>query len=215
MKGVRQDECQAAGDTLSADFLAALADVRGASVNTDQAVRPSLPAEVVERIEWVRRRTARARYRPRVACIARVEPLALAGAWIPEMVELCGGRSAELAAPVCDWESLVEAGPEVVIVWSARWERPDRGNLGDHVDHADLAQFAELAALAAHPRWRELPAVGFERVYAVDAASHLVRPGAGLVGGLELLAGLIQPGLCASRIPRGSYVRASPRDVTR
>ena len=63
----------------------------------------------------------------------------------------------------------------------------------------------ELPQLTARPEWQALPAVRNGRVYSVDGNAYLNRPGPRIVDSAELLAGLIQPGHCASLIPPGSW----------
>jgi iron complex transport system substrate-binding protein len=72
-----------------------------------------------ERLERIRRTIAHARSRPRVACIEWFDPLLVAGNWVPELVELGGGRY-ELApagahSPALSWEALAAHAPDVVI----------------------------------------------------------------------------------------------------
>jgi len=43
------------------------------------------------------------------------------------------------------------------------------------------------------------------RAYAVDGNAYLNRPGPRLIDSAELLAGLIQPGHCASLLPPNSW----------
>ncbi|HVM95426.1 MAG TPA: BtuF-related (seleno)protein, partial [Candidatus Acidoferrales bacterium] len=65
----------------------------------------------------------------------------------------------------------------------------------------------ELSQLTSHPAWGELPAVRNRRVYAVDGNAYLNRPGPRIVESAELLAGLIQPGFYAHKIPEKSYLK--------
>jgi iron complex transport system substrate-binding protein len=146
-----------------------------------------------ERLDRIRRAVAPARSRPRVACIEWIEPLMVAGNWVPEMVAL-GGGTYELVAggahsPAITWETLVDAQPDVVIVMPCGF---------------DLAQTRrELSLLTRRPEWRALPAVRNGRAYAIDGNAYVNRPGPRIIDSAELLAGLIQPGFCASFMPAG------------
>ncbi|MFN8641496.1 MAG: cobalamin-binding protein [Candidatus Binatia bacterium] len=150
-----------------------------------------------ERLDAVRRRVAPARSQPRVACIEWLDPLMVAGHWVPEMIAL-GGGSYDLVAPgaqspALSWEALVAAQPDVVIVMPCGF---------------DLDQTRrELPALVARPEWQSLPAVRNGRAYAVDGNAYVNRPGPRLVDSAELLAGLIQPGFCASVMPANGWER--------
>lgn len=156
-----------------------------------------------QRLERVRARVAPARSRPRVACIEWIEPLMVAGNWIPELVELAGGTYDLVAAgahsPSIGWDALVAAQPDVVIVMPCGFP---------------LAQTRpELPALTARREWQALPAVRNGRAYAVDGNAYLNRPGPRLIDSAELLAGLIQPGFCAGLLPDGAWERIEPEDA--
>ena len=145
------------------------------------------------RLERIRKAVTPARSRPRVACIEWIDPLMVAGNWVPEMVALGGGTYEQVAAgahsPAISWDALVAAQPDVVIVMPCGF---------------DLAQTRrELPALTGRAEWRALPAVRNGRAYAIDGNAYVNRPGPRIVDSAELLAGLIQPGFCASFMPPG------------
>jgi iron complex transport system substrate-binding protein len=176
-------------DEVLDDFasVAAAAGVAGAG--------SALIAAARARLEHIRRKVSHARSRPRVACIEWLDPLMVAGNWIPEMVELGGGSYALADAgahsPSLSWEGLVAYAPDVVIVMPCGFglEQTRR----------------ELPTLVARSEWQALPAVRNRRAYMVDGNAYLNRPGPRIVDSAELLAGLIQPGFCASLIPAGSW----------
>ncbi|MBI3785242.1 MAG: cobalamin-binding protein [Deltaproteobacteria bacterium] len=150
-----------------------------------------------DRLDAVARSLRRAHSRPRVACIEWLEPLMAAGNWVPELVTL-GGGSYEMVAPgepskAMTWDDLAAYAPDVVILMPCgfKLEQTQR----------------ELARLTSQPAWSKLPAVRNRRVYAVDGNAYLNRPGPRIVESAELLAGLIQPGFYAHKIPEKSYLR--------
>lgn len=122
---------------------------------------------------------------PRVAVIEWLDPLILAGNWLPEMIRIAGGRD-ELCAPgehspAVEWQTLLEYAPEVLAVIPCGFR---------------LARtLAEAPALRQRPGWEALPAVRQGHVYAVDGNAYFNRPGPRIVDSLELLAGLIHPDL--------------------
>lgn len=121
--------------------------------------------------------------RPRVACIEWLDPIFAAGHWVPEMVELAGGRDV-LARPGevsvgMHWERVVEARPEVLIVLPCGYE----------LDEAR----AQMKLLTERPGWNDLPAVRAGRVYLVNATAYFSRPGPRLVEGLAQLAQMLHP----------------------
>ncbi|HSP95796.1 MAG TPA: cobalamin-binding protein [Candidatus Dormibacteraeota bacterium] len=147
------------------------------------------------RLDRIRRAVAPARSRPRVACIEWIEPLMIAGNWVPELVALGGGSDPITAAggqsAAITWDALVASAPDVVIVAPCGFA---------------LSQTrAELSLLIARPEWQALPAVRNGRAYMIDGNAYLNRPGPRLVDSAELVAGLIQPGFCASLMPASGW----------
>lgn len=136
-----------------------------------------LRGELRERLEAVRAAVA-GTLRPRVAALEWLDPVFAAGHWVPEMVELAGGREV-LGEPgtrsrVVSWEQVEAASPEVVVVMPC-------------------GLYADQAAAQARAYGSRLRRLG-SRTVAVDAASSFSRPGPRLVDGVELLAHLLHPG---------------------
>lgn len=168
---------------------------RVAAATGTEAAGARLIAAGRERLERIGRKVAYARSRPRVACLEWLDPPMIAGNWIPELVELGGGTAvlgtAGTQSATITWAALREAEPDVVLVMPCGFA---------------LAQTRrELPALVARPEWQALPAVRNGRAYVADGNAYLNRPGPRLIDSAELLAGLIQPGFCASLIPPGSW----------
>lgn len=177
------------------DILADFATVAAAANRAEAGTQ--LIAASRERLARIERRVAHARSRPRVACIEWLDPLMVAGNWTPELVALGGGSYDLVAAGALSaaitWEDLCAAEPDVVIVMPCGFP---------------LAQTRrELPALTARPEWQQLPAVRNGRAYAVDGNAYLNRPGPRIIDSAELLAGLIQPGFCASLMPADAWER--------
>jgi len=135
--------------------------------------------------------------RPRVFCMEWVDPVYCSGHWVPEMVEIAGGRD-EIGCLGSDsvripWSDVLHWAPEVLIVMPCG---------------CDLDKAASAASqLLEYSDWTELPAVRRNRVYAVDASSYFARPGPRLVEGAELLAHLVHPTLFEWKGPRGAFRR--------
>lgn len=141
-------------------------------------------ASLQHRIDAVRTQTAAIPpgERPLVACIEWIEPLYLAANWMPELIELAGGRQpfsqAGDRSVVSRWEEVLQADPEVIIVMPCGF---------------DLARtLAECRRLTTRPGWQQLRAVRQNRVYAVDGNVYFNRSGPRLVDSLELLAKLLR-----------------------
>jgi iron complex transport system substrate-binding protein len=140
---------------------------RGRSLRTGLRARLDAVKEAVEGAS-----------RPRVVTLEWLAPPYAGGHWVPEMVELAGGRSVA-GEPGRDsrtvgWDELAAARPDVAVAMPC-------------------GLYAEEAAEQALTHRPELESLGAESIYAVDAASSFSRPGPRLVDGVELLAHLLHP----------------------
>lgn len=122
--------------------------------------------------------------RPRVACIEWTDPLMAAGNWVPELVELAGGKNLlgiqGQHSPWLEWADLCNADPEVILFM------PCGFNLAQ-------TQQAALDFVAHHPDWLSLKAVQMGQVYLTDGNQYFNRPGPRLVDSLEILAEILHP----------------------
>ncbi len=128
--------------------------------------------------------------RPRVTFIDWIDPLILAGDWVPEMIRISGGVSqpaGEGKAARVSWDVIVAFAPEVVIV----------APCGIALDRAA----EEAGSLASRPGWGDLPAARYGRVYAVDGNALFNRPSHRIVLSLELLAEILHPNLFRGTVP--------------
>jgi iron complex transport system substrate-binding protein len=176
------------------DILATIEHIGAAAGVAQRAA--TLVSELRARIERVRARTSLAGRRPRVACLEWINPTFGPGHWLPELVELAGGRPG-LGTAHCDsrrvaWEDVIAFAPEVIIVTPCGFDL--------------LRTVAEAEqVLPSRNGWAALPAVRQGRVYAVDGNAYFSRPGPRIVDSLELLAELIHPELCAGWGPRDAW----------
>lgn len=119
-----------------------------------------------------------------VACVEWIEPLMAAGNWMPELVAMAGGEpllgEAGVHSPWIDWDDLVEADPDVVLV----------SPCGFDLDRTR----SEMGTMVARPGWEGLKAVRTGRVALADGVSFFHRPGPRLAESLEILAEILHPG---------------------
>ncbi len=134
------------------------------------------------------------------ACIEWLDPLMLAGNWIPELVAVAGGSYpfgvAGEASHVVEWDVLLSAEPAVAVVMPC----------GFGIEQTRR----ELAALTARTEWRALPAVRAHRAAIVDGNAYLNRPGPRLVESAAILARLIHPEVDAGPLPPASFEYVAP-----
>lgn len=143
----------------------------------------ALTRELRRRVDHVRAETARTSSRPRVVCLEWLDPLYVAGHWIPEMVELAGGHDVlgfrDAPSHETTWHAVEAARPDVILVMPC----------GYSVERT----VTELRRVGQPgDTWRR----ACERrpaLYAVDAASFFSRPGPRLIDGVELLAAILHP----------------------
>ena len=134
---------------------------------------------VESRIEAI----ASAEKRPRIAVLDWLDPVMVAGHWVPELVETAGGAY-DLAAPgerskAREWAAVREYDPEVLVAAPCGF---------------DLERIGEnFSDLTDRPGWEEVSAVREGRTVAIDGSAYLNRPGPRIVDSLELLARVIHP----------------------
>jgi iron complex transport system substrate-binding protein len=129
----------------------------------------------------------------RVFCMEWLDPVYASGHWVPEMVELAGGRD-ELArkkrpSTRIEWSRVLEFAPEALILMPCGFtiERTLR----------------EMSRVTRRPGWRKIPAVRTNDVYLVEGPSYFNGAGPRLVEGLEILAEILHPEEFPRRRRRG------------
>lgn len=130
-------------------------------------------------------RASQAGEQPTVAAIEWLEPLMAGGNWVPELIQMAGGRNLFGAAgqhsPWMTWEQLTEAEPDVIVALPC----------GFDLDRTK----SEMHWLERRPGWSELKAVKAGRVFVCDGNQFMNRPGPRLVESLRIFAEVLHPGL--------------------
>jgi iron complex transport system substrate-binding protein len=121
--------------------------------------------------------------RPSIACLEWVDPLMSAGNWVPELVEIAGGKNLlglpGRHSPWLSWEELTACDPDVIAVMPCGF---------------DIARTrSEMPALTQDPRWQALRAVREGRVFLTDGNQFFNRPGPRLVESARILAEILHP----------------------
>ena len=161
-----------------------LADIKLVGRLTGRAAEAeALVSSLQQRIDAIRALTVRIRVRPRVACLEWLDPIFSAGHWVPEMVDLAGGKDGlaqcgETSVQIL-WNRILELSPEVLVLMPC----------GFDVERT----VKEATALQGLPGWSRLPAVKTGRVFAVNGHAYFSRSGPRLIDGLEILSRIIQP----------------------
>ena len=172
-------------------------DVRNVAATTGQQEQAeSLIQGLEARLRDLEERT-RHLPRPRGACLEWLDPLMVAGNWIPELVDLAGGAYGLVEAgahtPPITWGTLIDYQPEVIVITPCGFRIPQSQ--------------ADLPLLTGHPQWQALPAVQAGRVYVADGNAYYNRPGPRIVESAEILAEMLHPEACAGMAVPGSYIQ--------
>jgi iron complex transport system substrate-binding protein len=155
------------------------------------ALRKSLE----KRIEYIK--SKKFEKRPRVLCIEWVEPFFTSGHWIPEMVELAGGKNlisikGEKSRRMA-FEEVENENPEIIIMMPCGFDT-----------ERTISEYKNI--LENNDKWKKLEAVKTNNVYAVDANSYFSKPSIRTITGLEILAKIIQPKIFGELdIPQNSF----------
>ena len=117
----------------------------------------------------------------RVALVEWLDPFFAPGHWVPEQVELAGGRSvigqAGDRSRETAWEEVAEARPQVVVLGLCGFDLPRT--------LTEWAAFEVPDALIRTPAWRD------GELWAIDGSAYVSRPGPRLVDGVEILAAIL------------------------
>lgn len=138
-----------------------------------------LRGELEGRLATVRAAVAGATV-PRVIAIERlIEPVRVAGLWVPEMIAIAGGEDVAgdpgLAPAQVAWGELAGLRPDVVIIM--------------------VEGYLEDVQAQAMEVWEHIEGLGAARVYAVAAQAAFSDAGPRLVDGVELIGHLLHPDL--------------------
>jgi iron complex transport system substrate-binding protein len=153
-------------------------DIRRIAESLDLApTGEKLVASLQERMQAITARAQAAAHRPTIACVEWIEPLMPAGLWMPDLVEIAGGRMAAWT----NWEELAAQNPEVIFVMPCGFDLPRAAG--------------EMHWLTARPGWADFQAVRNGRVYVADGNQYFNRPGPRLVESLQILAEILHPGV--------------------
>jgi len=152
-----------------------------------------------KRIEYIK--SKKFEKRPRVLCIEWIEPFFTSGHWIPEMVELAGGKNlisikGEKSRRMA-FDQVKDENPEIIIMMPCGFDT-----------ERTISEYKNI--LENNDQWNKIDAVKTNNVYAVDANSYFSKPSIRTITGLEILAKIIQPKIFDELVvPQNSFKRIS------
>lgn len=159
-------------------------DIRKIAAATDtMAVAETLIEDLEERKDIIKHKLKFFNDKPKVACIEWLEPVMVSGNWIPELVEIAGGKSLLAQngqhSPFVSWEEIAEANPDIIIIMPC----------GFSISRT----MQEINVLLSQPQWSNLQAVKNNKIYVADGNHYFNRSGPRLVDSIEILAEIITP----------------------
>jgi iron complex transport system substrate-binding protein len=136
-----------------------------------------------ERIEAVTRAVSNTASRPRSLVLEWIDPPFSAGHWVPEIVDLAGGREL-IGKPgersvTLTWPDVIDARPDSLFVSCC----------GFNIERTKHDLPILFERLAGH----DLPCLKHGNVFILDGSAYLSRPGPRLVDALELMAWALHP----------------------
>ena len=136
---------------------------------------------------------------PRVAAIEWIDPFFTSGHWVPEMIEIAGGKnlisSEKMPSRKMQLEEIRDADPDVIVIMPCGFD------VKRTVDEYSKT-------LAENQEWNDLRAVKENNVYAVDANSYFSKPSLRTITGIEILASIFHPEIFKGlEIPENSYMK--------
>ena len=127
-------------------------------------------------------------HRPRVAILEWLQPLYVAGHWVPEMIEAAGGKDALGRKRTPSFRvtarDVSDAAPEILLITQCGYSAQQARD--------------EYCGMSFPEEWSAIPAVRNSRVYAMDASGYFSRPGPRLITGIEALAKILHPEVAVS-----------------
>lgn len=155
-----------------------------------------LVASLQKRIDIIQSRPIK--IKPKVLCIEWIDPLFIAGHWVPQMVEIAGGinglSSRGEPSHRITTDDVMNFDPDIMVLMPCGFDLS-----------RTLKEFASLENMAG---WKSLRAVQNNNVYSVNARAYFSKPSPRAITGLEVLAKIINPDAFKEvKIPMNSFKR--------
>ena len=137
-----------------------------------------------KRIDFIQSKNFR--NRPRVLALEWLDPFFTSGHWVPEMIEIAGGKNeisstGEQSRRMKIGE-IVQSDPDIIVLMPC----------GFDVERT-VSEYKKI--LQKDLDWNKIRAVRQQNVFAVDANSYFSKPSLRTITGIEILAKIIHPEL--------------------
>ena len=152
-------------------------------LNLDPKKSDDLILILKKRLEEIKKKNLNKK-NPEVACIEWIDPLMVAGNWIPEMIEISGakdvfGRTAQNSHWI-KFDDLIQKNPEIIIFIPCGF------------DIAKTKQEVEIL-LSKKKEWSSLKAYQNKKIFIADGNQYFNRPGPRLIESIEILCEIFHP----------------------
>ena len=155
-------------------------------LNIENKINNKIIKDLKERIEKIKETVNTVKNKPSVACIEWIDPLMMAGNWIPEMVGIAGGINIlGKTGKDSHWikfNEILKEDPEIIIFLPCGFNIEKTQN--------ELQSF-----LKQNTEWKSLKAFKNKKFFVADGNQFFNRPGPRLVESLEIFAEIMHPNL--------------------
>ncbi len=153
--------------------------------------------QYLNRLDRIKEKICDLDHKPIVVAIEWLEPLMLAGNWVPEIVEMAGGVNAIGKAGkhshYHQWHEIFDVDPDVITIMPC----------GFGIQRTLL----EMELLTKTPGWGDLKAVREKRVYITDGNHYFNRPGPRIIDSVEIMAEILHPQIFIPSYEKTGYIR--------
>jgi iron complex transport system substrate-binding protein len=142
----------------------------------------SLAESWLERVELIKHKVKFVKNRPRILCLESIDPIVVAGKWIPELVDNAGGEhllvNATEPTTTITFNGLLASEPDgIIIAINGNTKDSTRIQLEESIQTDD---------------WKKLKAVQKGHVFVADGITYFHNPGEGLIDTAEMIAEILQ-----------------------
>ena len=149
------------------------------------------------RIDFIKRNYFESR--PRVLALEWLDPFFTSGHWIPEMIEIAGGKN-EISfkreqSRRLKFNEIEQCDPDIIVLMPCGFD-------------TDRTILEYKKTLQNDPEWNKLGVVQKNKVFAVDANSYFSKPSLRTITGIEILAKIIHPDIFEKvKVPEESFIQ--------
>jgi iron complex transport system substrate-binding protein len=133
--------------------------------------------------------------KPSVLVIEWLDPLMVAGHWVPQMITYAGGRNLIThvgeKSTVIDWEDVIRLNPDYLII----------SPCGFTIERTKK----ELDLITRRKNYSKLSSYKRKGIVVVDGNAYLTRPGPRLIDGIEIFSEIFYPSLFARKHNKNAW----------